>query len=720
MSSDDASFKSFVDEMTGALNAGDSKGLSPEALLFKVKFLYPGLFVQMEQEGVLQYLEDPEKLRAYLRGYFEQQQKLPEQAAPKPEDIPREETKKWASDYDEGVSIAERAMHAKAARLRKLRQSYIHRLVENYKVQSEAYYKKLSLTVPDEVVAKIRTAERIAAAIPPDVHVPVEQYVRQIQSVIPPHIQREAVPEVAIAQTKEEYVHYSTAQTQYVRTRDTVTEARRRILASPTPTTAPSVIFIKAIELAESTPPAVPESEIVTQAETYGRVVEIQRADTSAVTFGGHNFFQTIAKSNPANVTQKVLAPAADFYFDRATPSQQADIVQKVFSASVEEFKKAPVPTPKAASDRTLVANALQRAIQTGPLPLGITSPTPITGAPKVIFEKFAINVQTVEIISQFKMFDWINTQNIYSFIVAQNLKTTVKSAGKIALKEGVEAATKKVAGKGVGGLIGAAIATVIPVPGVAQALGYIAGEILMDKVIHWGGKILGGISFFLSGGMITAFLEGKPESLSSVFLLFPVALLAFLGLFLVLPWVGNLTTFSEGVRDSAFVTSMGSGDPNFVPPPFTGQPIANGDITACPTSGGELTQCPSGSFSHGSLNAYDIALGFGAPVRSSHPGVVSYIQHSNTGYGNLVIVKGRTPQGVEYTTYYAHLAEIHVSPGDQIPAGTLLGLVDSTGNSTGNHLHYEYRQGDAAGSGRGVRFLLPSCGYTNPLGCSL
>lgn len=40
------------------------------------------------------------------------------------------------------------------------------------------------------------------------------------------------------------------------------------------------------------------------------------------------------------------------------------------------------------------------------------------------------------------------------------------------------------------------------------------------------------------------------------------------------------------------------------------------------------------------------------------------------------------------YKTIYAHLAEISVRPGEQVKAGDLIGKADSTGNSSGSHLH--------------------------------
>jgi murein DD-endopeptidase MepM/ murein hydrolase activator NlpD len=57
-------------------------------------------------------------------------------------------------------------------------------------------------------------------------------------------------------------------------------------------------------------------------------------------------------------------------------------------------------------------------------------------------------------------------------------------------------------------------------------------------------------------------------------------------------------------------------------------------------------------------------------------------------GYGNLV----ELDHGAGVTTRYAHLSGYTVAPGQQVPAGALLGFQGSTGNSTGVHLHFEVR----------------------------
>lgn len=61
-------------------------------------------------------------------------------------------------------------------------------------------------------------------------------------------------------------------------------------------------------------------------------------------------------------------------------------------------------------------------------------------------------------------------------------------------------------------------------------------------------------------------------------------------------------------------------------------------------------------------------------------------------GYGNVVY--GVDGSGNEWR--FAHLRGYNVAPGQVIPQGGTLGAVGSTGNSTGNHLHFEIR--DRAG----------------------
>ena len=66
-------------------------------------------------------------------------------------------------------------------------------------------------------------------------------------------------------------------------------------------------------------------------------------------------------------------------------------------------------------------------------------------------------------------------------------------------------------------------------------------------------------------------------------------------------------------------------------------------------------------------------------------------------GYGLMVVLNHQTEEA-ELESRYAHLAEILVEPNKAVKKGDVIGLVGSTGNSTGPHLHFEMRQKTADG----------------------
>lgn len=86
-----------------------------------------------------------------------------------------------------------------------------------------------------------------------------------------------------------------------------------------------------------------------------------------------------------------------------------------------------------------------------------------------------------------------------------------------------------------------------------------------------------------------------------------------------------------------------------------------------------------------------DFPVPRGTPIRASAAGTVIFAGYNSGGYGNLVVVQH--PHG--YTTWYAHMSRVLSSVGQNVAAGTRLGLVGSTGNSTGPHLHFEIRHFD-------------------------
>ena len=83
-----------------------------------------------------------------------------------------------------------------------------------------------------------------------------------------------------------------------------------------------------------------------------------------------------------------------------------------------------------------------------------------------------------------------------------------------------------------------------------------------------------------------------------------------------------------------------------------------------------------------------DIAKDLGASVNASLDGTVIKAGYNNGGYGNLIVIQ----HGNNMKTYYAHLNEIYVNVGDKVKKDDVIGVVGSTGNSTGPHLHFELR----------------------------
>jgi murein DD-endopeptidase MepM/ murein hydrolase activator NlpD len=71
-------------------------------------------------------------------------------------------------------------------------------------------------------------------------------------------------------------------------------------------------------------------------------------------------------------------------------------------------------------------------------------------------------------------------------------------------------------------------------------------------------------------------------------------------------------------------------------------------------------------------------------------------------GYGNLIEID----HGNGLKTRYGHLSKIDVQVGDSVQKSQPIGLIGSTGRSTGPHLHYELRLNDKAVNPR--RFLPP------------
>ena len=83
-----------------------------------------------------------------------------------------------------------------------------------------------------------------------------------------------------------------------------------------------------------------------------------------------------------------------------------------------------------------------------------------------------------------------------------------------------------------------------------------------------------------------------------------------------------------------------------------------------------------------------DIPAPEGTPILAAHSGTV-LVSGWNDSYGNQVLLDN----GAGLSTRYAHMTQTAVTAGEAVTAGQVIGYVGSTGDSTGNHLHFEVMQ---------------------------
>lgn len=76
-------------------------------------------------------------------------------------------------------------------------------------------------------------------------------------------------------------------------------------------------------------------------------------------------------------------------------------------------------------------------------------------------------------------------------------------------------------------------------------------------------------------------------------------------------------------------------------------------------------------------------------PIQATGKGVVKVAGNRKNGYGNCVIID----HGFGFETLYAHMSTIKVVKGQKVTRGQQIGLIGSTGQSTGAHLHYEVKK---------------------------
>lgn len=83
-----------------------------------------------------------------------------------------------------------------------------------------------------------------------------------------------------------------------------------------------------------------------------------------------------------------------------------------------------------------------------------------------------------------------------------------------------------------------------------------------------------------------------------------------------------------------------------------------------------------------------DIAAPVGTKIKAAAAGTVITSEYNSGGYGYLIIID----HGNGVQTYYGHCSKLYVTAGTKVDAGDVIAAVGSTGDSTGNHLHFEVR----------------------------
>lgn len=81
-----------------------------------------------------------------------------------------------------------------------------------------------------------------------------------------------------------------------------------------------------------------------------------------------------------------------------------------------------------------------------------------------------------------------------------------------------------------------------------------------------------------------------------------------------------------------------------------------------------------------------DYACSYGEPIYASCPGTIVEAVYSNDGYGNMVMIR----HDDHLQTRYAHMSELACEVGQHVERYEVIGYAGSTGNSTGNHCHFE------------------------------
>lgn len=141
--------------------------------------------------------------------------------------------------------------------------------------------------------------------------------------------------------------------------------------------------------------------------------------------------------------------------------------------------------------------------------------------------------------------------------------------------------------------------------------------------------------------------------------------------------------------REAGSGTSAGAGFINFAP----GEPGSCGRVPNPGGGAGWAQPLSNYTWIRGFTSFHtgvDLSASVGTPVKAARSGRVIFAGWNSFGYGYTVVL-AHGP----FTSLYGHMSSINVGCGQDVSAGSVVGAVGNTGNSSGPHLHFEIRFND-------------------------
>lgn len=117
----------------------------------------------------------------------------------------------------------------------------------------------------------------------------------------------------------------------------------------------------------------------------------------------------------------------------------------------------------------------------------------------------------------------------------------------------------------------------------------------------------------------------------------------------------------------------------------YFGSPLTGSGEMGWPVDGGWVSDSFISDRNHKGM---DIAAPESTEIYAAQEGTVVAAGWNSGGYGNVVMIEH--PNG--YATVYAHMISTYAVEGQYVSKGQLIGFVGNTGNSFGNHCHFEVR----------------------------